>query len=154
MTTKTRTRLVRVVLGLLSGSAITALLTAVLFFTAFYTAAHESHTSVILGWAYLAGLGGGTFGYIVGLVLGLFLGLTQLGPKFGALTGAVLGIGLLTANIIFNQSSGWEPHESVLVAGILPVTVLSGFLISLILSVTASLTRTDDTAVPCSVAAS
>lgn len=131
--------------GLLSGSAITALLTAILFFTALYTAAHESYESVNLGWAFMAGLSGGGFGYLVGLVLGLFLGLTRRGPVFGALSGAVLGVALITVSVIFNQNSQWEPHTSVMVAGIILVTALSGVFISLVLSAITSLTnRTDD----------
>jgi hypothetical protein len=152
MTTNTKTRLLRVVVGLLSGSAMTALLTAVLFFTALYVSAHESLENVILGWAFMAGLSGGTFGYVAGLVLGLFLGLTQRGPKFGALSGGVLGAALLTVGLILDRNSDWEPHEGFLIAGILPVTVLSGFLTSLILSAITSSTRKDDTSVPSSVA--
>ena len=151
----TKTRLVRIVVGLLSGSAITALLTAVLFFTALYTAAHESYESVNLGWAFMAGLSGGAFGYLVGLVLGLFLGLTRRGPIFGALSGGILGVVLIIVSVIFDQNSDWEPHVSVMVAGITLVTGLSGFLISLVLSVTTSLTKRandDGASVPDSVA--
>lgn len=151
----TKTRLVRIVVGLVSGSAINALLTAVLFFTAFYTATHESFTSVILGWAFMAGLSGGAFGYLVGLVLGLFLGLTRRGPIFGALSGGVLGVALITVSVIFDRNTDWELHVSVIAAGIILVTVLSGFFISLVLSAITSLTkRTNDggASVPCSVA--
>jgi hypothetical protein len=152
MTAKTKTRLVRVVMGLLSGASITAVFTAVLFFTAFYSAAEEGHKSVYLGWAIMAGFSGGAFGYVVGLVLGLVLGLTHRGPTFGVLTGGVLGVALVTVNVIFDQSSEWQPQEVFLVAGILPVTVLSGLFISLVLSAINSLTRTDDTSTPCSLA--
>src|SRR5687768_13525176 len=111
MTTKTKTKLIRVVVGVLSGSAMTALFTAVLFFTAFYASAHESYENVILGWAFMAGLSGGIFGYVAGLVLGLFLGLTQRGPKFGALTGGVLGAALLAVGVVLERQSNWEPHQ-------------------------------------------
>ena len=137
----TKTRLVRIVVGLLSGSAITGLLTAVLFFTAFYTATDESFTSVILGWALMAGLWGGVFGYVVGLVLGFFLGLTRRGPIFGALSGGVIGVAVITVSAIRDQSTHWELHVSVIAAGIILLTALSGLLISLILSAIKSLTR-------------
>jgi hypothetical protein len=141
----TKVRLVRVVIGLLSGAAITALFVAILSFTAMYTAHRESMYESTLGWALMAAFSGGAFGYVGGLLLGLFLSLTRRGPIFGALSGGVAGFAMVAASLTIFGGTPKESHEGVMVGGFIPVIVLSGFFISLVLSATTSLTkRTDD----------
>lgn len=86
MRMKTKTNLVLIVVGLLSGAATTTLFTAVLFFTAFYFAVRENYHDGRPGWVLMAGLSGCVMGYVGGLVLGLFLGLTRRGAPFVALS--------------------------------------------------------------------
>lgn len=137
MTTIVKTRLIRALVGMLSGAAITGVLVALLCFL--FVITHDEDG--LISWAVLAGMAGSAYGLAEGLILGLFLGFIQRGPSFGAVSGAVYGVAINAALMVFFTPPKWETREIIFCAAFILITMLSGLSVSLVLSAITSMTR-------------
>jgi hypothetical protein len=128
----TKLKIVRIVLGCVSGAFITAVLAAFQFWIVIYT---DPGTGGFLGtpqdWAPAAAIVAGVGGFIAGAVLGIFLTAVRRGAFFGALCGGIGGLAVVICISVFGQTPPrWDTREGVLIGGLIPVGVLSGLVTS------------------------
>lgn len=132
MTKTIKIKIIRVVLGCLSGAFITAVLAAFHFWIVLYT---DPGPGGFLGtpqdWAPGAAIVGGIGGLIAGTVLGLFLIAVPRGAFFGALSGGTGGLAVVILISGFGQTPPrWDTREGFLIGGLILVGILSGFVTS------------------------
>lgn len=136
MMMKTEPKTKTVVLGLLSGSLITAALAAFDFWIFTYTDPRTGFLGAYSAWALFAAIVGAVGGSLAGGLLGLFLSFVRRGALFGALAGTIAGVAILLLVYVTHGSSSWETRENLAVAAFVPIGAISGFLTSLIVSAT------------------
>ena len=134
MTMAIRSKKVRVGLCALSGGLVTSAFAAFFCWIVLYT---DPETGGFLGspqeWAPMAAIVGAVGGFIAGVVLGTLLSAPPRKPAFGALYGAIGGLGVS----LFLMNKGmpdWDSREGFFVAAMVPLGALSGFVTSLIVS--------------------
>ena len=133
-TMATRSTKVRVGLCALSGGLVTSAFAAFFCWIVLYT---DPESGGFLGtpqdWAPIAAIVGAVCGFIAGVVLGTLLSAPRRKPAFGALYGAIGGLGVS----LFLMNKGmpdWDSREGFFVAAMVPLGALSGFVTSLIVS--------------------
>ena len=141
MTMPTRSKKVRVGLCALSGGLVTAAFAAFFCWIVLYT---DPETGGFLGspqdWAPIAAIVGAVCGFIAGAILGTLLSAPRRRPAFGALYGAIGGLGVS----LFLMNKGmpdWYSRQGFFVAAMVPLGALSGFVTSLIVSAITSTTE-------------
>ena len=95
-------------------------------------------------WAPLVGMVGGAIGLVMGFVLGFLLSLRPRGPVFGALLGALEGLGILVVLLAPHGFSVGDTRGDLMLATFVPVGAISGWLTSLVIArVTSSTNRNE-----------
>lgn len=144
MVMTTKTKIIAVVLGSLSGALITAAFYAFDWWIFTYTAPGGGFLGSNQDWAPLAAIFGGVFGFLAGLILGLFLSLMRRGPLFGALAGAIEGLAIILILLAPNGMTTGDTRGDLMFAAFVPVGAISGFLTSLVVPVVRSWVNPQD----------
>ena len=139
----TKTKLIRVMLGALTGALITGAFAAFLCWIVVYTDPRSDFLGPTKNWAPVAAIVGGICGSIAGAGLGMFLSAVQHGPLFSALYGAIGGLAV-SLLLMVQGIPDWDSREGFFVAALVPLGALSGFLTSPVISVITSRTEQED----------
>jgi hypothetical protein len=146
MAMTTKTKLVVVLLGSLSGALITAAFSAFIWWIVTYTDSGSGFLGPNSAWAPVAALVGGVIGFLMGALLGLVLSLMRRKSLlFGTLAGTIEGLAI---NLLLLGPKGLTTGDmrgDLMFAAFVPIGAISGLLTPLVISaITSWANRRDD----------